>query len=70
MMNMTKYLDNDFKDNDDDIKDNDNDIKAILNQPQLGVDLIPWTGSSPADERLHAWYWRWLPLPWNQQSST
>ena len=40
-MNMTKYLDNDFKDNDNDIKDNDNDIKAILNQPQLGVDLIP-----------------------------
>ena len=41
MMKMTKCLDNDIKDNDNDIKDNDNDIKAILNQPQLGVDLVP-----------------------------
>ena len=40
-MKMTKCLDNDIKDNDNDIKDNDNDIKAILNQPQLGVDLVP-----------------------------
>ena len=41
MMKMTKYLDSDIKDNDNDIKDNDKDIKAILNQPQLGVDLVP-----------------------------
>ena len=41
MMKMTKCLDNDIKDNDNDIKDNDNDIKAILDKPQLGVDLVP-----------------------------
>ena len=40
-MKITKCLDNDIKDNDNDIKDNDNDIKAILNQPKLGVDLVP-----------------------------
>ena len=41
MMKMTKYLDSDIKDNDNDIKNNDNDTKAILNKPQLGVDLVP-----------------------------
>ena len=41
MMKMTKYLNDDFKDNDNDIKDNDKDIKAILNKPKLGVYLVP-----------------------------